>query len=328
MPIVTTNVGARGLSDKDKKESIVIAETNDEIINEIKKLSDKVYYKNISENAYKLAQDYDWNNVHTLFLNAINDTLNKTFKDQKEMVSKKILVYSIMRNEGIYIDEYHRQLKALVEEFPEHTFYLSVYENDSTDDTKARLASKDWSFFNDTSFIHETLNTVFYRSTKEDDRVKNLANARNKAIEAKDFLQKSDLIMMVEGDVAYSIDTAKTILRFTELEPDFDVVSGITIRNDRLYDVWATRNSAEYVKDVLPLNDDYHIKAYGKYYSTSNGICIYKSQPFKDGIRYDYINSATNKGDCEMVVVCQRLRDAGYGSVYILHNARIYHEHH
>lgn len=327
MPIVTTNIGARGLSDKDKTESVVIAETNNDMLDAIKKLSDEKYYDKISSNALKLANDYDWNKIHELFLKAIEDTINKNFPDEKEMVSKKILVYSIMRNEAGYIDEYHRQLKDLVEAFPEHTFYLSVYENDSTDDTKARLESKDWSFFADTSFIHETLNTVFYRSTKEDDRVKNLANARNRAIEAKDFLQKSDLIMMVEGDVAYSLDTAKTILRFTELEPDLDVVSGITIRADRLYDVWATRTGPEYVKGVLPLHADHHIKAYGKYYSTSNGICIYKSQPFKDGIRYDYINSATNKGDCEMVVVCQRLRDAGYGSVYILHNARIYHEH-
>lgn len=327
MPIVTTNIGARGLSEKDKKESLVVVETNDEMVDAVKQLLSSKEYDRVSSNAIKLSEQYDWNNIHKLFLKAVNDTLNKTFKDEKEMISKKILVYSIMRNEAGYIDEYHRQLKDFVEAFPEHTFYLSVYENDSIDNTKAKLKSKDWSFFADTSFIHETLNTVFYRSTKEDDRVKNLANARNKAIEAKDFLQKSDLIIMVEGDVAYNLDTAKTILRFTEAQPDFDVVSGITIRNDRLYDVWATRTSAEYIKGVLPLHDDYHIKAYGKYYSTSNGICIYKSQPFKDGIRYDYINSVTGQGDCEMVVICQRLREAGHDNVYILHNARIYHEH-
>lgn len=327
MPTITTNIGARGLSEKDKQNSLIVVESNEQMIDSIKKLESFEEYNRISDNAIELAKDYDWNNIHTLFLKTIEDTINKTFPDEKEMISKKILIYSIMRNEAGYIDEYHSQLKKFVESFPEHTFYLSVYENDSTDNTKEKLASKDWSFFADTSFIHETLNTVFYRSTKEEDRVKNLSIARNKAIEAKDFLQKVDLIIMVEGDVSYNNDTAKTILRFTELEPDFDVVSGITIRGNRLYDVWATRTGPEYIKGVLPLLPDYYLTAYGKYYSTSNGICIYNAKPFKDGIRYHWINTHTNQSDCEMVVVCQKLHEAGHNNIYIIHNARIYHEH-
>jgi hypothetical protein len=326
MPIVTTNIGARGLSDTDKAQSLIVAETNEDMISAIRNLNDKDYNK-ISSNAIKLSKEYDWNNIHKSFLKAAKDTINSTFPDEKEMVSKNILVYSIMRNEAGYIDEYHKQLKEIVEAFPEHNFYLSVYENDSEDDTKDKLASKDWSFFKDTSFIHETLNTVFYKSTKEEDRVKNLSLARNKAIEAKDFLVKSDYVMMVEGDVSYSLNTAKKVLRFTELEPDFDVVSGITIRSGRLYDVWATRTSAEYVKGVSPLHSDHEIKAYDKYYSTSNGICIYKSDLFKEGIRYHWINSVTKEPDCEMVVICQKFHENGHNNVYIIHDAKIYHEH-
>lgn len=327
LPTITTSVGARGYTEKEKQESMIVVDSNDEMVEAIKSLSNKQKYESISKSAIQLSKKYNWKIIQEQFLNAINDVLKGKKNKAKPMQSKNILMYSIMRNEAGFIDQFHRQVKDFVESFPEHDFYLSIYENDSTDNTKEKLEEKDWSFFKDTSFIYETLNTKFYGSTKEEERVKNLSIARNKAIEAKDFLEKSDYVIMIESDVAYNLETAQKILRFTEDHPDADIVSGITIRGNRLYDVWATRSGPEYIKGVYPLHKDHYIKAFDKYYSTSNGICIYKSQPFKDGVRYGWINTVTKESDCDTVVICQNFHDAGYNNVYIIYDARIYHEH-
>lgn len=242
------------------------------------------------------------------------------------MTKPTILVYSIVRNEGKYIDRYYDQLKTMVEAFPEYDFLLSIYENDSKDNTKKKIEEKDWSFFKDFSFVSEQLSTRDYGSVKIAKRVKNLSMARNKAIEVKDFLERSDYVMMVESDMRFSLDTVSQILNFHKLEPKFDIVSGLTVNNHPIYDSWATRKSAHFTSHEEVRKYDTTSKPYDKYYATSNGICLYRAKPFKEGARYGWVNPITKTFDCDTVVVCQNFHKLGYKNVYIIHTAKIYHE--
>lgn len=237
-----------------------------------------------------------------------------------------ILVYSVVRDEANYIDRYHSQLKDMVETFKDYEFVLSIYENDSTDGTPELIRKKDWSFFSDVSIVSERLKTNKYGSVKSRDRVRNLSIARNKAIEAKDFLSRADYIMMVEFDMRFSTDVVKQILEFKNLEPDFDIVSGLTVNNHPIYDSWATRKGPRFTSHEEVRLFDITSKPYDKYYATSNGVCLYRAEPFREGVRYGYINLVTKKFDCDTVVVCQNFHKLGYDNIYIMHTAKIYHE--
>jgi hypothetical protein len=237
-----------------------------------------------------------------------------------------ILVYSIVRDEARYVDRYHKQLCDMVKEFTEYEFILSIYENDSSDDTVNLINEKDWSAFKEFHFVSEKLNRRAFGSVKHSDRVKFLSIARNKAIEAKDFLEKADYVMMVEFDMRFDNSVVKQILDFKNLEPDFDIVSGLTVNNHPVYDSWATRKSARFTSHQEVRQYDFESKPYDRYYATSNGICLYRAQPFREGVRYGWINTVTERFDCDTVVVCQNFIKKGYRNIYIIHTAKIYHE--
>lgn len=240
---------------------------------------------------------------------------------------EKILIYSILRNTEDFFAKYYSQIKMIVEKFQQYEFYLSIYENDSTDNTKHFLNIADWSFLKpeNVSIISENINTKFYGSVKDAARVENLSNARNKAIEAKGFLEKVDYVLMVEGDIRFNLIAIKKLLEFKLVEPDFDVVSAISLRkNKKHYDIWATRATPIYNKEYSDLDPDYKRKSYGKYYSTSNGLVLYRAKPFQEGIRHGWINKVTNEFDCEMVVLCQNFRKCGYNNIYINYKCEVF----
>lgn len=336
LPIIASSVGARGFSDQEKNNCMIIAEDLSEMAEGIRSLKNSKTYSSMSKNSLELSEQYDWEKIGESFVSAIENTIlnkkvelpvmeNKTVSNSTK--KERVLVYSIIRNENKYMNSYHSKLIEMVASFPEYEFYLSIYENDSTDGTKQKIMAKDWSMFAGVSIISEDIATQDYGSVKDETRVKNLSIARNKAIEAGGFLSFVDYVMMIESDMEFDMETVDKILNFKNVVPDFDIVSGITIRNKRLYDQWATRHKPEYDESVYPIADDYKIKSYDKYYSTSNGICLYRAEPFREGVRYGYVNTVTGEFDCDTVVVCQNFHELGYHNVYIIHDAEIYHEH-
>jgi glycosyltransferase involved in cell wall biosynthesis len=155
--------------------------------------------------------------------------------------------------------------------------------------------------------------------------VENLAKARNKAIEAGGFINLVDYVLMIDSDLRFDTDSVKRLLNFKEIEPDFDAVSAVSIRkNGTHYDWWATRTTPIYVTDRSELDPHYNKKSHGEYYSTSNGLCVYRAKPFQDGVRHGWINSATGEFDCEMVVLCQNFRDQGFNNIYINYKSFAY----
>jgi len=329
LPIISSTVGARGFSEEEIDSCMLIGDNSDEMVEAILKLGDTKVYASLSESSYKLAKSFDWENIQGEFKDVVEsmlsaEALNKAIK--KLIPKKKILMYSIIRNREKQMGQYHKQIADVVKAFPEHEFYLSIYENDSTDSTKRLLFSFDWSMLKGISIISENVNTKYFGSVKDEERVMNLSIARNKAIEAAGFLDTADYVLMFEGDVKFGVGDIRELLEFETLEPDFDVVSAMSVRpNGTFYDVWATRTTDEYQPGVFPLEDGYRTKHYGRYLSTSSGLCLYRAKPFQEGARHHWINKKTGEGDCEMVVVCQDFRARGYENIFINYRAKAYH---
>lgn len=242
------------------------------------------------------------------------------------MVGKTIMIYSIIRNRENHMNDYYKQIRSIVKRFPEIKFLLSIYENDSTDKTKEIINSLDWSFV-ENSIITENIGTQYFTSENgSQDRVTILANARNKAIEAKDFLSRSDYVLHIEGDVLFDIRSIERLFAFKNYEPNFDIVSSVSLRNNgtRHYDTWGTRRDS--VEPKGRLFDGWRKRNYDKYYATSNGLCLYKSEPFKIGARYGWLNKTLGHHDCEMVVICDEFHRLGYHNIYILYKAFALHD--
>jgi glycosyltransferase involved in cell wall biosynthesis len=333
MPIITSEIGARGFTNQEIAQSMIIANTADEMVQAIRKLEDVATYEKLSIGSRKVGESYSWEKIQNDYLKVVNDViannpvLNKEEAPTPILANRpKVLVYSIIRNRGSNINAYYTQLKSCVEQMPEYEFYLSIYENDSTDNTKKALWSKDWSFFKGVSIISEDIDTPYFGSVKDARRVELLAKARNKAIEAGGFLDKVDYVLMVEGDVSYDYTSVKRLLNFEQKEPNFDIVSSISLRRTGLhYDWWATRTGPVFNTERSEIEDGYKTKEYGRYYSTSNGLCLYRAKPFQEGVRHHWINKVTNEFDCEMVVLCQEFQAHGYGNIFINYKAKAVH---
>lgn len=240
----------------------------------------------------------------------------------------KILVYSIFRNSAHKIEQYYKQLKEVVEANPSCDFFLSIYENDSTDDTKSLLQQLDFSFFKEWSIVTEDLGTTAFSSVPEEERVKNLSAARNKAIQAKDFLSRVDYVLMVESDVRYSLECINNILFFKERNnlDNVDIVSAMLFQNEKLklYDTWATRRDDK--ETWGHLHPNWKDVPYGRYYSTCNGICLFRAEVIRQGAVYDWYNKRLETFDCDTVVICEKYHELGCHDIFIDHTSYCYHK--
>ena len=73
-----------------------------------------------------------------------------------------ILICTILRNESKFLDTWYAQIKQIVTTFKDDHFALSVYENDSSDGTFAKLAAYDWSFLSNHVFTSAKLNSPYF----------------------------------------------------------------------------------------------------------------------------------------------------------------------
>ena len=329
IPIISTSVGARGFTKQEIESSMLIANEDDEFVAAVEALENAKIYSKIVKNALDTFKNYDWHKIQKDFEVSVQSTLDKVFTGKvlpkAKIEKKKVLIYSIIRNRGSQMKQYYDQLFAIVNSLPQYEFYLSIYENDSIDKTKKELFSKDWSIFAGVSIISENIATKYFNSVKDPVRVENLSNARNKAIEAGGFLDICDYVLMVEGDIRYTVADVEKLLTFETLEPDFDIVSTTSIRpNGSHYDMWATRTTPEY-REGPALEEGWRQKTYGKYYSTSNGVCLYRTEAFRKGARHDWTNKVTKEFDCEMVVLCQEFHKVGHDKIFIRYDAKSYH---
>ena len=234
-------------------------------------------------------------------------------------MKEKVFIYSIFRNSEKHLQNYYTQLRSAVAELGNnYDFYLSIYENDSTDNTKKILASFDFSFVEDFSLITENIGTTSYRSVADEQRVKNLSEARTKALSAKDFLQKSQYVLCIESDIMYSTDCIKSLFNFKKTHnlQNVDIVSAVSIhKNSGLYDTWATRRDSN--EEWGDLYEGWKNKSYDRYYSTFNCICLYNAEVINKGGVYGWYNERLKKFDCDTAVICENFHKLGHHDIFI-----------
>ena len=130
---------------------------------------------------------------------------------------RKILISTIVRDREQHLPTWFEQIEKFVQQLPNIEFSLSVYENDSIDNSIQIISQcvvpKYFKFFN---FKHEQINTEMYDSVRDrPDRVKNLAKARNKTIFSPAIdLNYFDNILIIEPDIQYEAEDALKIINY------------------------------------------------------------------------------------------------------------------
>jgi hypothetical protein len=222
-----------------------------------------------------------------------------------------VLICTIARNLENVFENYYTQLKKSVLATPQYNFLFSIYENDSRDNTKKIINEADWTFFPEWAVKTENIGTQALTGTNPT-RVENLAKARNKCLEAKDFLSRVQWVLFIETDIEYSVSDFQRILEHNK--QDVDIFSGMALVKDTRipYDTWATRHSPESRGSEGFLGDG--VK---EFWATFSCVCLYKSEPFQKGLRFHWINERIGTPDCDTTVICEIFRKNGYSKIIV-----------
>ena len=233
----------------------------------------------------------------------------------------KILICTIIRNRKKHLDTWLSQIKQIVEHYKDsYLFDLSVYENDSTDGTKDKLQDLDYSFFNNFNVSTRTLNTKYFGSIVDKQRVINLAAARNNCIYSESLdVRDYKKILFIEPDFTYTLNDAIKIID----TPDCDIISGVSIYKGEFYDRWATRKNERETWGNFHIKDSDSVE---KVWTTFNGFCLYNAEPFKKNIKFDWYNDRLDHFDCDTAVICENFRRNGYINIVMHNGAKFYHE--
>jgi hypothetical protein len=258
----------------------------------------------------------------------------------------KILICTIMRNRASDLGQWYRQIKDLVTADVANEYFLSVYENDSTDGTFEQLSLLDFSFVRHHQLMTETLSTEYFGSVVSEQRVVNLANARNRAIYGSGSYHLVDKLIFIETGISYkTADAMECIAKSVH----YDILSGLSVHNldafepksmlaeerryVNIYDTWATRATPNTYNDEHVLFGNQLILPV---WSTFNCFCVYNAEPFKAGISFGWQNvrlkqmaldeanlasrqptAQSNYSDCDTAMVCENFHRNGYSKVAI-----------
>lgn len=247
-----------------------------------------------------------------------------------------ILICSIMRNCENVLNRYFNKVNQIVSTFPEHNYYISIYENDSTDSTPHFLRNVDLSSFKGYSIVTEKLGKSLYTSYQNGvtERIKNLAVSRNKAITGNDLYLNMDKILWIEPDVDFEMDYIYGLLNLSHADvvsgislypwnethaPQFHLMTRYTDKNVnqkyKLYDTWGTRRT--YQEEYGDVFTDLDVNPVREVYTTFNCIVMYNAEAFKKGARFHWYNEAINRVDCDTAIVVYNFRKLGFDKVIL-----------
>lgn len=270
---------------------------------------------------------------------------------------RNILICTIVRNQYSNLFTWSNQLVKLEEICKQKNcnFTISVYENDSTDNTPFALDLLK-GFFESMVVKSENIGTKQYGSVWDIDRIKNLSNARNQCLNNVD-LDKFDKIVYIEPDVTYNPSwCAELILANHPAQAGInpDIYSAWSLRSENhpkesmyLYDTCATRQyendifwnldkEKEWINNSLIQTNlgGVDSNCLHKVYSTFNCFCVYNAEPFKKGLRWGYINDRIDASgikvgngflDADTSIICEDFRKMGYGKILINRNCIVRH---
>jgi len=269
----------------------------------------------------------------------------------------KILICTIIRNAELTIPRWWKKLTQITKIYPQIEFSLSVYENDSADNSKNMLndlvKNNCRNYFSETFLNMEDIQTTFYQSVAHGDRVVNLANARNHCFEQVTDLSNYDYAMSVEVDSDFVVTGLKPL--FDNVK-NWDILSGCSyvseemndsseqaLEYSRFYDHWATRltENEDMWNCVInpnqplfksPLSDLHPKKLCSKIdgivevYSTFNLVCLYRMKPIIEGHRFGGYSERLKSFDCDTTVICENFHKGGYSRIGMLPYVEIYND--
>ncbi len=236
-----------------------------------------------------------------------------------------ILISSIIRNEARHLDRWYSQIRAVVASQPQHTFSLSVFENDSTDGSGLKAAAYDWSGLGAFYITQAKLNSPFFVGGKDATRVALLANARNRTLYHFPMLAQMDWVLVIEPDVAYTVEVADKLINHEHYYGKrLDVFSGKSSPpgSKGLYDSWGSRKTNA-LCDWR--QGDTEFDGFEPMWSTFNCLTIYRADAIRAGHTFGGVNPRTGLPDCDTAVICENFRAAGYDQIYWDTNLRVEH---
>jgi hypothetical protein len=230
-------------------------------------------------------------------------------------MKEKVLISTIVRNRGLKLENYFKQIKEFVTALSDSfEFSISIYENDSTDDSKQILKNADYSHFVKSYIKSEDIQTQYYGSIIHDQRVINYANARNKTFEGVN-LNEYDWLLIIEPDIVYTPEMIRRIITRSDLDFKPDAYSGLLIMGNVAYDKWGMRrDNQDQWGDAFP---DFKTNPIREFWTTANGVCLYNMEPFQKGLKFNAYNKRFQKYDCDTAVLCEDLREMGYNKIFI-----------
>lgn len=248
----------------------------------------------------------------------------------------KLLICSIFRDRGKAVDNWSLQLEKLASRLKSkqvfEDIYLAVYENDSKDHTKKKLDEAFDMFpkklFKNKWLKKEDLKTEYFGSVIQEQRVINLANARNTCIDlAKEEHENITHLLFVEPDTHYDVDEAFVFLN--QFKDKADVVSGVSFNNvtTNFYDSWAVRGKvfdAACPQDLAQTITSQNVIV--KVAATFNCFCLYDFKKMKKhSIKFSAKNPFTGHFDCDTTCICLDLIKKGEDKIFINSSFKVLH---
>jgi hypothetical protein len=250
----------------------------------------------------------------------------------------KILICTIVRNAELTIQRWWENVTKIATLYPEIEFSISVYENDSLDNSKNLLTEvmKDSSaYFSETFLGSEDLQTDFYASVVDGVRVENLARARNNCFDQVKRLDEYDYALSVEVDAHFTVSSLGLLF---QKSGQWDILSLTSYTQPSLtpspfYDHWATRLTDKedmwdneitegvplFKGSLSPLHPQTlvsnKIDAILPVYATFNLVCLYRMKPILEGCRFSGYSERLESFDCDTTVICEQFHQAGYHKI-------------
>lgn len=273
------------------------------------------------------------------------------------MDHKHILICSIFRDAAGNIEQWFNNLGVLIQLIKDdYIASVSFYENDSIDSTPKLINSHISKLsISQSSFVSEKLRNKRYTSIWSYDRLKDLAYYRQKCLNAFD-LNQFDKIAYIESDILYDPEWCKELILAkhpASIGKNPDIYSGWSLRSQSnpkecmyLYDTCATRLTKDHTSLSIPENEftdrsfvrtpitGYGANCLHQAYSTFNCFCVYNAEPFKRGVKWNFLNERLNTGqtkydggwlDADTAVMCEDFHKNGFSNIFINKNCIIQH---
>ena len=224
-----------------------------------------------------------------------------------------ILVCSIIRDRQPCLRYWKSQLQRLIAWYPDWSFDLAVYENDSKDGSDEYVKTLEIPEFGNIYAKSEVLGWKYFGSVQGEERVANLAKARNTAMSLPPSLDKYDHIIWVEPDIIYTKESATRIID-AHVDSKAHITSGYSWHQGPgiIYDTWATRPHPYYPHHPYQ-------KGFIPVLATWNCFVIYDAAGFRAGAKFE-------GGDCDTAVICFNYAKLGFSDIFIVAQSWCRHE--